>query len=478
METPKAQEIQAVIAYAKLDEALPLHASKINLPTIYVMATQGQAPGSREIGAKNAHAFIGEIPFPRAAELYAKPDRDKFFPGLENGLAKAARAINTDNIKIALSPTTIYCAKTGQPIGTLSKEVLAQSLDFLGEEKFAYAMYNSPGNNVAPLWLYTGETNRAADLDLLIEKDPKGYAAYCLNLLTGHYVKNYKRNAMQESVAHHWALARAYQWLGLLSPVALSDLNDNLCGALIYGPEAAKHLARELGNKGKMPDDFARMAVEETLNILLENAINSVLASLGRYHTPGQPVQPTVKAAQAKGPSNARKTRKAKERTITDEHMLAVFKHPDILAMPLYSMFQKDGKRPVEAPKARGILHKLQNSDPISRAPINDADISALEETEFNFEDVDFSETDDENTVEIRTIPRQLLADYIPPPEPEKPVSLTLMQKIALQVEAQKQATEAKNAALAIEAAKSQKPAPKINLNSKFAHILAKGKTS
>src|SRR5258708_33199391 len=75
-------------------------------------------------------------------------------------LQSHSQRINAEIADFQLSPQTIYCAKTGQPIGALSTDTLQSALAVHGRETLRSMLYAANCNAIHPSWLKTGSNEQ------------------------------------------------------------------------------------------------------------------------------------------------------------------------------------------------------------------------------------------------------------------------------------------------------------------------------
>ena len=92
---------------------------------------------------------------------------------------------------IELDIETIYCQKTGQPIGKRFPENIAKMQAFLGDDKFkSVAKYIPLTNGFACHWLFTNREN----LHKLLTEDPKGFFIFAISRVLEHKHKDLRDN--------------------------------------------------------------------------------------------------------------------------------------------------------------------------------------------------------------------------------------------------------------------------------------------
>ena len=201
-------------------------------------------------------------------------------------LAAHSSRINAEISEFQLSPQTIYCSKTGQPIGELRTETLYQALEIQGRDELQAALYENSFSSVHPAWRKTGSAERYNDtLDRLCEKQPHAYAVYSLGFMTQQYFKltGSKQFINRETHAEfHWSLARAWQILSLLPAAQVAELNDALCHLLVYAPASLRSLYSILGQRSKSADTIARLAIGGELAKTIDKATENYLSGLSK----------------------------------------------------------------------------------------------------------------------------------------------------------------------------------------------------
>lgn len=327
---------------------------------------------------------------------------------LRDILSRYSARINGDIERIKLSPLTIYCMKTGAPIGTLNRDALETTLKIHGADRFEEIMINANLNAYHPAWQFTDN----ASLDRLMTSDPQGYAVFAFNMLCN--VLNTPKHMREENqITAHWALARAWQYLSLLSPMQLDLLNDNLCACLTFAPDTVRfmRLRREIARAIPYADEMAKLALDGTLIPILDNAVEQVMETMHRWdiaeHTKRLIVHkmyenlPKTPADAARGPSNIRLQKRAKRHV---ERQNAI-KIETEFSIGLMQFMQED-----RLPKANWIARKINaiKSAPLGITALDLSEVSDLGSFDFNeMPDGREDDEEDDNRVIVRTISRE-----------------------------------------------------------------------
>lgn len=329
--------------------------------------------------------------------------------------------INADIERIKLSPLTIYCAKTGQPIGNVSRESLETVLAIHGRERCEDILLNSNLNAHHPAWHFVDNVS----LDRLMSKDPQGYAVYCLNVLCNIMGKA-KHIRAETYTETHWQLARAWQYLTFLSPLQLDALNDALCACITFSPHAFERLllGKEIAKHARQADKLAKLAIDGTLVPALEKAVETAMEILHRWGIEEQAKRreiqrlydnrPKTPWELANGPSPIRMQKRARRHV----ERQAQIKLETEFSLGLMS-FMSETRMPKNNWLARKVnaLTKAK-SQPLGETALDLSEVSELGNFEFNetFDD----NGEDDNRVEMRTISheelRAMRGEQITPP--------------------------------------------------------------
>lgn len=348
-------------------------------------------------------------------------------------IARLTKKLNSASVPTTIDCHTIYCHKTGRPLSARSQRDTQEALAVHGAEFTETMLYAAPGGNCHLLWLQCDPET----LDRLLTIDPRGYAVYCLRLLTAPFYKSRHQHAhvTVHQIALSWALARAWQILGRLSSEQLTALNEALCLFVSYMPESGNFIQLRLRQEClPYADELAALAVKGELIPVLKSAINRALASLGRYNGECERETKRIKFEarygspldMARGPSQIRGQKKAKKAVQAAQEDQAMKLRADI-----YGEFQLGPEVKKLSPGARKIReHAIAQreidalfSDGAQQSPGNEnwrsrfARMEKPQEVDFGaLDDLQFQETikgSNPNTVEVRTIPALSLAARI-----------------------------------------------------------------
>lgn len=320
-------------------------------------------------------------------------------------LAAYSSRINADIERIKLSPLTIYCAKTGQPIGTVARATLETVLATHGRHRAEEILLNGNLNAHHPAWHFVDNTS----LDRLMSRDPQGYAVYCLNILCNIMGKAKHVRAAQYTETH-WQLARAWQYLSFLSPLQLDALNDALCACITFSPHAFERLllGKEIAKAATQADKLAKLAIDGTLVPALEKAVETAMEILHRWDIESQVKRREVQRLYdnrpktpwelANGPSNIRLQKRAR-RHVEKQNAIKIETEFSIGLMQFMSE--------TRLPKSNWLARKITaiKTQPLGVTALDLSEVSELGNFEFNetFDD------DNDNTVEVRTISHEEL---------------------------------------------------------------------
>ena len=352
-------------------------------------------------------ALFLEEPFPRDPAM---------LDGVTRMKQEKPRTFEPKPFQVPKGATVIYCVKTGQPIGQM------------------LTTYEYPPFAVHPDWIKTD----GLSLDEKLERHKtREYVAYCLGLIDTFWRQKLHRqgNARRYmdkvgALEHHWSLVKAYDVLGQVSDIHLSELANALCRFCTYAPLSYRVLDDKLLAGQRTADVLADAAINGVLLSALQKASVRTLAQTenmlragASVKTPKFELRPSSIDDAAQGPSNIRAQAKSKEYRKNAKL--------NLLMSEIAKQFGKDlgwvsvqEKRPNQAQRLLGRLSRgsqldsnvssVQSSDEFE----NDL-LAELEKhmggTSFVADDFD----DDENTVEVRTIPRALVESLVEPKPPQ-----------------------------------------------------------
>lgn len=327
--------------------------------------------------------------------------------------ATQPRTVVERPLKVPANNATLYCVKTGQPVGTTLEP------------------YTEPPSICHPVWKMTDGTN----LDYVQERDPRAYAAFCLGLIDSFWRRKQHRQKLTQSfmtredaIAHHWSLVRTYDLLGHLEPHQATELADALCRFCTYAPLSYRVLDQDHISGRRSADLLAEAAIAGKLIASLEKACLRTMIQAERFAEHGASVKmpkfeihPTSIEDAAKGPSNIRAQQKSKE-----YHKNA---RQNKLMAELYRQFgrefvemgwgasKKQGKS-----QASALLGRLSRTSPdanVQRASdLGEREFDMLDELDRIMGGQSFGNTfeeDDDDIVEVRSIPRALVESLEPP---------------------------------------------------------------
>lgn len=335
--------------------------------------------------------------------------------------ASVATRISDIAHNVTLNPRTIFCQKTGAPIGMRDENSLRIAMKIRGQKAFENMLFSSPSLAVHPAWLQTDSDA----LDDLQELDAHGYASFCLGLMTARFYQSTKHHnaALPDAHERHWALARAWQILNGSSPGMLQELCVNLCRFLTYNSEAGGYLVRVLQNHAKQPDKLALLAVAGELIPILHRTIETALDSLGRADyfikrdkLKDQPA--TVKGVAAKAPANVRGQKTSKR----DVELATAMRAYDKIFGDIFTAHTP----------GTGAWIKRMAAEQQARMEAEYVDAKVADEFA-NLGDI-FGDEDD-NTVEVRTIPLERIVAASPIPmkivaDKPAPAPLSIMDRL------------------------------------------------
>lgn len=335
--------------------------------------------------------------------------------GVQQAQTQAQRTVT--EIAVPQTAHTVYCIKTGQPIGSMVQA------------------YQYPPHAVAPAWLATDGVN----LDHVQDHDPRAYVAFCLGIMDAFWRREKRAHrqkpdrafmSREDAVEHHWSLVRAYELLGQCTEVHLIELANALCRFITYAPLSYRVLERKFMSGKRAADEFAESAVAGKLLASLDKSTVRTLGvaeNFGRsgasVKTPKFEIIPKSINDAAKGPSNVRSQTKSRDyqKNAKQNKLMA-----DILREFGGSLGWTNiqEKRPSQA---SSLLKRIssQNVDAnVSRAVSSDAEendlLADLDRIMTGSTSYAYEETDEDDTVEIRTIPRALVESL----QPSKPETL------------------------------------------------------
>ena len=130
--------------------------------------------------------------------------------------------------EINLDIRTIYCQKTGQPIGERFKSNIDKMQAFLGEDKFkSVAKYLPLSNGYAGHWLFTDRNT----LHRLLTEDPKGFYVFAICRVLKHKHKDLELDIEKKA---QWENSKARGYMKLV--------NENISdGKLIAANQVLRH---------------------------------------------------------------------------------------------------------------------------------------------------------------------------------------------------------------------------------------------
>lgn len=312
--------------------------------------------------------------------------------------------VNDQTLGVEISPLKIYCQKTGHIIGSRDENSLFSLVKIKGKNSIIPSLYNGTTMSVHPAWI---ETNGEC-LDILINDDPIGYACYCLGLITAQFYQNSKNSDRKRLpwIERYWAIARANALLTQRGVSGLTELNIELCKLLTYAPDAPNYFFKRVRKLGQTPDMLAMLHCTGELTALLKDCVNRCLRDIGQAE---QYIQRTryvdyaaTPADAARGPSNIRQ-QKASKREVKEAGMFAI----------LSDLFKDSGL---------DIRQTIMNNTPgtgawKARVASNAAakEAKMLQDLQsFGGTNLDFSledEEEDDNSVEVRTLARDVSTD-------------------------------------------------------------------
>lgn len=371
-------------------------------------------------------ALFLEEPFPRDPAMLDGVTRMKQEP---------ARTFEPKPFQVPKGATVIYCVKTGQPIGQM------------------LTTYEYPPFAVHPDWIATD----GASLDEKLAKHKtREYVAYCLGLIDTFWRQKLHRQGQNKrymdkvgALEHHWSLVKAYDALGQVSDIHLSELANALCRFCTYAPLSYRVLDDKLLAGQRQADELANAAVNGVLLASLERATVRTLAQAenmvragASVKTPKFELKPSSIDDAAQGPSNIRAQTKSREYRKNAKL--------NLLMSEIAKQFGKDlgwinvqEKRPNQAQRLLSRLSRgaQLDSNVASVQSSDEFENDLLAELERHMgmgsaiaDDMD----DEENTVEIRTIPRALVESLVEP----KPVQVRDIVAVSTEPMPQKSAAQ------------------------------------
>ena len=308
---------------------------------------------------------------------------------------------------VTLDPLTIYCTRTGQPIGQRLAEPVMAAIQFHGKAAYIESSVRSYGLNTAPAWVSAGPEA----LDKLIEADPIAYAAFALGVIVSKYSAKPAKYDAGQMIAQHYQLARAYSIIRQSAGNEqrkhdVVELNYTFCELLAYGEQTVKHIVGKLGASALRADSMALLAVSGELQPVLTNAIEETLKAFSsfEYVAKSHKTQRFESIARspadaARGPSNIKGQSRNKARIANRMKVLNLMREfgdlgfGQSLASPI---------KPEVKPSKSGmpdlysrVMQQAQRHDPI---------LDRLAETDFEkWAEIDLGDLS-ENAVEVRTI--------------------------------------------------------------------------
>ncbi len=272
-------------------------------------------------------------------------DHPQHLPTIQNALHASdmldAMATITTRINnaalpnVRLDPLTIYCNKTGQPIGQRTNDAIFDAIRFHGKTHFCEIAHRAHGLNSAPAWVSTDSES----LDRLLEADPVGYTAYSLGVICDKFTNKPVRYDANAIAAHHYALARAWAIIhhahaSDTTALVIVELNYKIMELLNYGENLVKQIVAKLGDKAHMPDTLAHMAISGALEPLIDEAINNTMRAMEnhalamKFPNTGKRFESLARtpADASRGPSNIKGQSRVKTRVKNRMQVLKLMK--------------------------------------------------------------------------------------------------------------------------------------------------------
>ena len=245
-------------------------------------------------------------------------------------MARMTKQLNSGNAQTTIDCRNTYCFKTGQPIGKRDLLALEEALRLHTPEFVEKTLYLSPGSQCHPLW----ERTDSETLDKLVKIDPRGFAVYCLNLLTSKFHKS-----PYDAIELKWSCARAWQILGALDQMQLMGLVESLTKCLsFYNPQIPakndvfSYICRYAQKQLRKPEDFAILAKSGLLTDIINASINAAINSIIEHNREARKnnrknekfieIPKTPSHLASKAPSQIAGTKAAKRALETAENLM------------------------------------------------------------------------------------------------------------------------------------------------------------
>lgn len=335
--------------------------------------------------------------------------------GMMIALGKLRLLINDLSLPhVKLDPLTVYCNKTGQPIGARHTDAIFDAIKIHGEDAFFNDAMSAHGLNTHPAWINTN----GISLDRLMEAQPVAYAAYCLGTICDKFTNkpaHYDRNAIAK---HHYARARAYTVMmqdtafntydAALMQTPVMDLNFKLVELMTFAPDTVRYIVARLGDKAKSADQLALLATQGKLSQIITDAIETAMQQFTSF---GAAVQeknrrqkfedtPTSPADAARGPSHIRQQDRSKSRVKNRQKINKIMQDFGEFG---FGQLLNDGERAMRA-NMDNDWRNVAKAQAKPRAITIDTDMLAM----LDMRHVDARDTEefDEYEVEVRVISR------------------------------------------------------------------------
>lgn len=335
--------------------------------------------------------------------------------------AVLTQRINDANFStIRLDPNTLYCSKTGQPVGKRDANAIYSAIQIIGKNAFIENAFLAHGLHCAPAWI----ASNGAALDRLEEQDPVGYAAFCLGLITEKHSAKAPRLTPSDIAKRHYSLARAYAIISNASSewrkFALIGINSKLCEFITYAPDSIRLLVMRLGEKAKYPDHLAQALINGVLAEIMQKAIETAAHSTAvfdGYKRAKYEETPTSPADAARGPSNIRQQKRSRK-SVEDRQRFSLLK----------AQFEDFGFAE-NVVRHAGKSYKDQTAPSWQDFTRKTAPTVGLDDlANMDFSDVENAEDFLANEVEIRTISKDEAEFYIQETLPAAPIPDVIRQ--------------------------------------------------
>lgn len=374
------------------------------------------APGTRETGHETARGAARLIDAERAIYAAINLPGETRFP--------------------ALDPRGLYCAKTGQRVGTRDTQAALTALSPAHADAGTYieCVLQAGGMLIHPGWL---DMSPAA-IDAKLEQEPVAAIAYLIGLICRKYTARPQREERADIARYHWALARAYATLEkhFTRPdrrQAAKETALQLCDIVAYGAGPVRRFGRFFGDRAASPDTLALEATKQGFCALIDKALKD-------YQSASIGVAMETAYTRQRGPSHIKRTRRAQKRVKADYILDTLF---DAAGFDFVRPAPERGKKLV---KLGGVFGNVTAPREQTRDELLDA-IDAFDFGHIQPAEQDDDDTD-ENTVEVRTISRAE-ADWATgkvqatpvAPEPAQPRP-SILQQIAAKRETEAPAPE------------------------------------